>query len=560
MKPILYAASTTNFNNNGIGPLSDCISCKCTQSEGTYELQLEYPTTGVHYKDIHYNCWLKVVVPPQYETSPQLFYIVKITRPINKRVTILAHHVSYRLNHIPISPYEAANVSGVLTGLASHPVETALYSTFPFTFTTDQPNTSMKFKMEQPCSAMEILGGTDESILKQAGGHYIWDNYNVQHVSTNPDRGYQLRYGVNITDLKQEENISETITGIVPFWYESRYEKEETHTELKMLPEKVLYASNADQFPFRKTVTLDMSSSFDEKPSDADLRSVAQLWMQQNKVGVPQVSLDVSFVELCKTEEFKGIGSLQRINLYDTVTVIFADLNVNTKAFVTQTVYDVLLERYDSVQIGETQKLSSSINNTVQASFNTLKQESLSVIANATNMITGGGGGYIVYHINEQNDYPDEIFIMNTPSTATATNVIRINQNGIGFSMGNGINGPYESAWTIDGKFNASFVKTGTLDASQVNVTNINANNITSGTIDAQTINVDHLNADNVNRGSLDSAYVDGATDDDITAVNWDGDLLHFYFNRGVGQRYWVEPSVYWIQVYHAYGGDGTRG
>jgi hypothetical protein len=60
---------------------------------------------------------------------------------------------------------------------------------------------------------------------------------------------------------------------------------------------------------------------------------------------------------------------------------------------------------------------------------------------------------------------PQEILIMDTDDINTAVHVIRMNRNGIGFSN-NGYEGPFESAWTIDGQFNADFIATGTLLAS----------------------------------------------------------------------------------------------
>ena len=120
MNPILYAKNETNFNHMGIGVLSDTISCQVTQDAGCYELEMEYPIGGIHFDSIEHSCWLKVICPPRMEASPQLFYIVHISKPLNKKVTILAHHVSYKLNFIPIKPFvenEAYTVSNLFTML-----------------------------------------------------------------------------------------------------------------------------------------------------------------------------------------------------------------------------------------------------------------------------------------------------------------------------------------------------------------------------------------------------------------------------------------------------------
>ncbi|MBQ3327453.1 MAG: endopeptidase, partial [Clostridia bacterium] len=85
-------------------------------------------------------------------------------------------------------------------------------------------------------------------------------------------------------------------------------------------------------------------------------------------------------------------------------------------------------------------------------------------IENATNLLAGGTGGHVVIGRNADGE-PNEIFIMNTADQSTATSVIRINMNGIGFSS-TGINGPFTNAWTIDGHFGADFIDTGTLTGS----------------------------------------------------------------------------------------------
>ena len=92
-------------------------------------------------------------------------------------------------------------------------------------------------------------------------------------------------------------------------------------------------------------------------------------------------------------------------------------------------------------------------------------------VENATTLITGGFGGYVVLdNIDPQTGkkmHPWRILIMNAPDKETAQNIIQINQNGIGFST-SGINGPYRNAWTIDGNLVADFVTTGTMLADRI--------------------------------------------------------------------------------------------
>ena len=59
---------------------------------------------------------------------------------------------------------------------------------------------------------------------------------------------------------------------------------------------------------------------------------------------------------------------------------------------------------------------------------------------------------------------------------------------------------------------NGGCIKTGTIDANKVTVTNISASNITSGSIDASKIQVTNLNASNITSGKISADYIDAST------------------------------------------------
>lgn len=93
------------------------------------------------------------------------------------------------------------------------------------------------------------------------------------------------------------------------------------------------------------------------------------------------------------------------------------------------------------------------------------RQEQQSLISNATNWLTTSGG-YGILTKNADGSWKELLF-MDTNDTATARNVLRINNNGIGFST-SGVNGPYTQAWTIDGNFLADFITAGTMSADRI--------------------------------------------------------------------------------------------
>lgn len=441
MKPILFDKDATTFTTNGIGRL-DCISCKVTEERnGQYELELVVPEDALHADAIEMSSI--IVVKPSQNGSNQAFRVYKVTKPFNGRFSVLAQHISYQLSYIPTMPFsiaaDADACANTLAGLKSNAAEDC-----PFTFSTDVTTIS-SYNQTIPASIRSRLGGVEGSVLDQFGGEYEWDNYDVKLWR---NRGVQtpqvtLRYGKNITDISQEEYISNTITGICPFWSDIE------GTTVVTLPEKVVESAYASSYPFKRTIAVDMSQEFETAPTEAQLRDRANDYLTKEGIGVPTVSIKVSFVNLADTEEYKDIAPLQNVSLCDRISVQFEKLGISTTAKIVKTVYDVLAERYTSIEIGTVKtSLAQTISDTNGMIETTLETTNYN-IKNATAWLTGSNG-YVMAVKNSDGTWKELLF-MDTDDAATAVNVLRINENGIGFSR-NGVNGPYTQAWTLDGK------------------------------------------------------------------------------------------------------------
>lgn len=238
------------------------------------------------------------------------------------------------------------------------------------------------------------------------------------------------------------------------------------------LPEKVIYVADADEFPFHRIRAVDLSDKFEEKPTVAELRDMAESWMDANCVGEPEINLKVSFVALWDTDEYKDIAPLESVQLCDTVVVEFERLGIRVAAKVTQYKYNVLLERYESITLGDAKKtLAGAVSDNHNLMLDVINQVPTTStmqaeIDRATKLINGGYGGYVVF-VPNANGQPEEILIMDDDDINEATNVIRINKNGIGFST-SGYAGPYRTAWTIDSHFVADFITAGELNANVI--------------------------------------------------------------------------------------------
>lgn len=453
-----YYDGTTGDKGNGLGALRDCTSCTITEERnGSFELEMVYPVGGQHYDSLALRGLIKA--KPNPFADEQLFRIYQISRPIGGQVTVKAAHISYDLSGIPVAPFVASGAQAALAGLKQH-----VATDCEFTFWSDIA-TSGDFSVSVPSSLRSRLGGVEGSVLDVFGGEYEWDNYAVKlHGARGSDRGVSIRYGKNLTDLTQEENCASIYTGVYPYWADS----DGNVVQISTGPVVNVPDGNYD---FVRILTLDVSQDFEEQPTDEQLKQAALKYIKANNVGVPEVSLKLSWEQLENTEEYKGKAVLERVGLCDTVRVTFARLGVQATAKVVKTVYNVLLGRYDSVELGDAR---ATLADTVASLGKDTKQEIdrtqtmlKRAIARATKLITGNLGGYVVFHSSTGGDTPDEILIMDKPDINTATRVWRWNLSGLGYSS-TGYNGEFGLAMTMDGAIVADYITAGTLAANLI--------------------------------------------------------------------------------------------
>ena len=451
MKPRLFDKNETTFTHNGKGVL-DFISCIITEERnGQFELEGEISENVYHSSEIEMNSIIQAKVPDQ--TDLQLFRVYKLTKGINGRYEVCAQHISYQLSFIPVEPFSIAAspnaCASTLSGLKSHALESC-----PFNFTTDV-ETVASFALTKPASIRNCLGGAKGSVLDQFGGEYKWNNYNISLLKnrgkTAANKDVTLRYGKDIIDLNQEELIANTVTGVVPYWVNT------DGSELLMLSEKIVNSQYASAYPFKRTIPYDFSQDFQEKPTQAQLRAHAQAYVNQAGMGIPTVSIKVKLITL----EQEVANNLQRVKLCDNIGVEFVKLGISTTAKVVKYEYNVLAERYESIEVGtiratlaetisNTDGLLAALSDDTRNMFAQNNQEVTELVDNATAWLTGADG-YVMAIKNSDGTWKELLFMSTNDATDPTANVLRINENGLGFSS-TGVGGPYTQAWTLDGR------------------------------------------------------------------------------------------------------------
>jgi len=476
MIPILYPSTATSWGNNGLGHLRDCVSCRAIEERnGPYVLEMQYPISGAHYDEIAEDCLLKAKANDTGDL--QIFRIHKTSKPINGIVTISAQHISYDLNGIPVTDIQvsgssATSAMGLLFARGIVPHNFQAWSDI---------DTLSSLNFTRPNYIRSILGGQQGSILQNWGGEYEFDNYTVRlWRSRGKNTEVVIAYGKNLTDAKQERNIENTFTHVLPYAVQSSGQAEMVYYLSGNDAEKLieLPASVLDR---AKVLQLDLSDKFGDGTTVTPqaLRAAADAWILANKPGDPKVNITVSFVNLAQTKNYEAIAPTQALRLCDTVTVRFIKLGINATAKVIKTTYDVLSEKHISIEIGDAKSnFAGTINKQQQAISDigtAIRNEQSgigamidSAIQAATDAITGQSGGHVVFD-PPLNPYR-MLILVDSDDVHTAQKVVQFNGAGIGYST-TGVNGTYVTAWTFaDMTFNADFIKTGNLLADIIKV------------------------------------------------------------------------------------------
>ena len=545
MIPILFNETATDFTTFGIGVLRECTSCEVTEERnGSFELTLKYPTGGDLFS------YLKneriIVAKPNDLSKNQAFRIYKVTTPLKGEVTAYAQHISYDLATIGVMPFDIENAS------PKYAIDQVLlHSSIPNNFSFQSDYLTVKqFKVSKPVSIRSLLGGSEGSILDSWGGEFEWDNFKIKHhTHRGSDNGVVIAYGKNLTKLEHESDITDIYTHILPYGVIKDDNDKET---VVTLPECVLPLTSTI-LKNGKVYIRDFTDDFkeDERITEYELRTKANVWIKNHPLGVENSSIEVSFEPLWNQSEYAAIH--ERLSLCDTVTVKHSNLGVTAKMKVVKTVYDSLKEKYKSITLGTLKSsLTSKINDLENVVTETKKSvdrlPSLlnSAIDSATKQITGNTGGSVVLHSNS-NGTPYELLIMDTEDINSAVNVWRWNLGGLGFSS-HGYNGPYETAVTGDGAIVADFITAGSLVANIIKAGTLSSNdgssywNLESGevvlrayattaSVEEQTNRIDNIEEQKMYRLVISSSngniFKNGNISTVLTATvfSWDKDV-----------------------------------
>ena len=445
----LFDITDTLFSTNGDKVIIPTKAKIHKEDNGSFYLDLE---TNLDYvDDLEPN---KIIVAPTPQ-GEQAFRITNVEQSRSK-IKVKAYHVFYdSKNYLIADSYVVdKNCNDALDHLNS-----ATDNLSPFT-TLSNITTINSFRCVRK-SLYEAI----QTVIERWGGHLVRDNFTIKVMSSiGQDNGVVVRYAKNLKNIQVTYNWDNVVTKLMPVGKDGL-----------LLDEQYVYSTIQYDIPYTKTISFDQSTieQDDYLYSDGtpnvnaynqalidDLTTQAQNYVNNNCT--PQVNYTLN----ANLEKISDVG--------DTVEVIDERLGINISTNIIAFDYDCILNKYTEIQFGNFTPKLSNLQSTIATQTQQAIEENNTVLAvtlqdelqTASDKIWNAlGSSYVIYN-------GDSILIVDTLPKEDATNVIMINNGGIGFSQ-TGINGTFQSAWTIDN----------VLNMEQINVINLTANLIKGGTL-----------------------------------------------------------------------------
>jgi len=362
MIPILYESNETEFVSNGLCRLRDCTRCIVTEERnGIYEVEFDYPVDGANYEKILPGRIIAVEHDDSNDVQP--FDIYSYSRPLNGVVTFYAKHISYRQSKMTV---HGTNISGLTD--AFNLLKTAEPDN-PFEYWSDITGVAYMAAADGvPRSVRSMLGGVEGSILDTFGGEYEWDKWTVKLWSRRgEDKFFTIRYGVNMLDFNETGDYSESYSAVVPYWTGDN----EIVIGDMVSSDGISYTGRVDCVP------LDLTEKFETKPTKAQVQNMAKNVLQSKQPYLPQQTITVDFIRLQDSDEYARLINLQNCKLCDSVIVTFPRYGVEGRFKIVKTVYNVLLEKFDSMELGS---LSTTLAEALGITEGSTTQKQTSVI------------------------------------------------------------------------------------------------------------------------------------------------------------------------------------
>lgn len=378
MKPILYEANAVDFNNNGLGTLTETMFSQVTEERnGIFELSVVYPMSGKLYDKISEHMLLKV--KPNKVDDPHVFRIYSLQ--IDSVAQTVSIDASTKSNELVNNLVKDLAIENTTPQVALDLMKQFLVLPTDYDFISDiTSSNSTHWTNRNP---LNCIVGEEGSLVDVFGGEIKRGNNTIWlYANRGIDNPNIIRHGKNLQGFTVEYSTKGMTTAILPYFNE----KIEDSSETQMVYGDIVYSQYANNYPFLYLVAMDYSS--EEEVTDlATLNTKASTYFtEHNGIDKPSMTANVDMQDLSDSSEYKKFKNLEQVQLCDTVTIYSKKHKVNLKAKITKLIFDTLLEKNVSLELGSIRtSLTDSIRQGYTETIQDLQQNIYQTIETAAN-------------------------------------------------------------------------------------------------------------------------------------------------------------------------------
>lgn len=281
------------------------------------------------------------------------------------------------------------------------------------------------------------------------GGYVVPDGLQIGiYSSLGADKGVTIRYGKNLKGISATENWDNVCTKLLPIGHEGIE-----------LPEKYVEADVQYDIPYSRTIRFNPSMGIDVTDEEAlieDLRAQAEVYVEANKY--PQVNYTVEAFE-------------ENVDLGDTIHVLHEKADIDILTAVISITYDCIRKKTIRIEFGNFRPSIKGLAKTINETQKSVETERVERITKTTALEKAleQSEETIMDYLTKGYKYITEnaIYFLDNQDPSLAEHVMMMSLGGIAFGE-QGINGPFTTAWDIEGNFNAEFITTGSLNADLI--------------------------------------------------------------------------------------------
>lgn len=329
-----------------IGELEDCISCNVTEvRNGIFDARLVYPAMRLISNNlIKENI---IVCKASDILLNQKFRIFNVKKKHSNTIEVIARHISFDLLYDFIENINIVNQSCeyALNTIFRNSQFSRHYKGHSDIINAQDYNMSM-------ANCLNAIAGKEGSIIDTygTGAEILRDNENIHVLNRRGhDNSVTIEYGKNLEGFECTEDTTDLITRIYPFAKKSTADGETTIT----LNEKFVDSPRINLYSHPYIREVDLTSKFkdEDEINQAKLKLEAEKYFIETKCDIPKLTFNLKPVPLSKCVGFENLG--EKLSLCDIATINHKIYGITTQAKVIKTVFNVLTDRYENIQLGD---------------------------------------------------------------------------------------------------------------------------------------------------------------------------------------------------------------